>query len=83
MLTGALANAVFQIVTLLMPLCKQKLCCRELVLVPIKAAKDLKEKVKQSKFSSSCACLKRNADPTDKLFFVQIRLDFQLVGFSS
>lgn len=51
------------------------------VLVLIKAVKGLEEKVKQLKFSSSCAYLKRIADPADRLFFVQIRLDFKLVGF--
>lgn len=49
-------------------------------LVLIKAVNALTE-FKQLKFSSSCAYLKRIADPSDKLLFVQIRLDFKLVGF--
>lgn len=50
-------------------------------LLLVKALKDLKEKAKQLQFSSSCAFLKRIADPADRFFVVRIRLDFKLVKF--
>lgn len=66
-------------VTLLMPLCQQS-CVLGSCAGSDESSKCLKRKFKQLKFSSSCAYLRRIADPSDRLFFVQIRLDFKLVG---
>lgn len=47
----------------------------------VKAVKDLKEEAKQLQYFSSCAFLKRIADPADRLFLVRIRLNFKLIKF--